>query len=65
MRRKTCEQAKVSLDGKTCEPKIASEKLLLAYKDNYSYLQEDRIVLNSKTAVSVTKVQPLGQAGNQ
>lgn len=46
-------------------PKIASEKLLLVYKDNYSYLQEDRIVLNFKTAVSITKVQPLGQAGIQ
>ena len=44
------------------EPEIPSEKLLLVYKDNYSYLQQDRVVLNSKTVVSVTKVQPLGRA---
>ena len=44
------------------EPKIVSEELLPVYKDNYSYLQQDRIVLNSKTAVSVTKVQPSGEA---
>jgi hypothetical protein len=28
-------------------------------------VQQNRIVLNSKTAVSITKVQPLGQAGIQ